>query len=131
MCQAGFDRHEMIVKEEPRRRLSVETLARGTAAGRQLGERVGMESVFLGSFLFGLFMVLASVVLGFAHLALPGGDGGVHVGHDGGDAHGHGHGHGALPLWNVSSLLAFLTWFGAAGYVAMRFGGLTAPLALI
>jgi hypothetical protein len=117
-----------------------------------------MESVFLGCFLFGLLMVAASALLGFAHLALPGGHeatalgphagtdaGAAHPGHgaasDSGAAHGQGHGgagHGAdagggrvLPLWNVSSLLAFLMWFGAAGYVAMRFTGLSAGLALV
>ena len=103
-----------------------------------------MESIFLGSFLFGLLMVLASVVLGFAHLALPGGHDGFHLGGDGPDAgpghahageagHGDGHGHGqqGLPLWNVSSLLAFLMWFGAAGYVATRFMGLAPLVALI
>ena len=95
-----------------------------------------MESVFLGCFLFGFLMVLVSVVLGFAHLALPGGDNGFHIGHSTVRGHAHGHGsygsdHRGLPLWNVSSLLAFLMWFGAAGYVAMRFADLAAMLALI
>lgn len=94
-----------------------------------------MESLFLGSFLFGFLMVLASTLLGFAHLALPGGHDGFHIGHHaphgGHGAHGNGTSRGGLPLWNVSSLLAFLMWFGAAGYVAMRYFDLNAPLALI
>ena len=94
-----------------------------------------METLFLACFLFGLLMVLASVLIGFAHVALPGGHDGFQLGsdHGHGDGHGAGHGHGeqALPLWNVSSVLAFLMWFGAAGYVATRFAGLTAWLALI
>ena len=92
-----------------------------------------MESVFLGCFLFGFLMVLVSVVLGFAHLALPGGDNGFHIGHSTvrGHVHGQGSDHRGLPLWNVSSLLAFLMWFGAAGYVAMRFADLTPALALV
>lgn len=111
-----------------------------------------MDTFFLGSFLFGFLMVLASALLGFAHLALPGSEGlhtghggdgahlghggdGVHVGHgsDTGGAHGadsgHAHGHGGhgWPIWNVSTLLAFLMWFGAAGYLATNVADL--PLA--
>jgi membrane protein implicated in regulation of membrane protease activity len=94
-----------------------------------------MESVFLGFFLFGFLMVLASLALGFAHMALPGlegalhgGDGGAHTGGDG--ALHDGGSHGPL-LWNVSTLLAFLMWFGAAGYAAMRWLNLPAPVALL
>jgi hypothetical protein len=107
-----------------------------------------MESIYLGCFLFGFLMVLASVALGFAHMALPGLEGGahagngVHVGHGGADAHaGHAGGHGeagahdgaghhGLPIWNVSSLLAFLMWFGAGGYAAMQWLDLPALVAL-
>jgi membrane protein implicated in regulation of membrane protease activity len=35
-----------------------------------------------------------------------------------------------LAILNASSLLAFVTWFGAAGYLALRFGGWSLPLAL-
>jgi hypothetical protein len=42
---------------------------------------------------------------------------------------------GVLPLLNVSSLLAFVTWFGAAGYLALHFGAwglwLALPLAVL
>ena len=31
--------------------------------------------------------------------------------------------HRALPLLNFTSLVAFLTWFGAAGYAALQFAG--------
>jgi membrane protein implicated in regulation of membrane protease activity len=97
-----------------------------------------MESVYLGCFLFGILMVVASVALGFAHLALPGGHNGVHVGHGNGHAHGHGNGHGnggegsrGLPIWNISSLLAFLMWFGAGGYAVMKLTGIGPWLALV
>lgn len=100
-----------------------------------------MEALFLGSFAFGALFSLASVLLGFAgsaaHAAHPGhaGHGGelLPAGHDGHAMPGHGGSaqqaaegdavalHRALPLLNVSSLLAFLTWFGAAGYVLLRF----------
>src|SRR5262245_54836821 len=93
-----------------------------------------MESVFLGLFLFGFLMVLASVLLGFAQMALPGGDG-VHAGNGGGHAHGNGLGDGGgghgLPVWNVSSVLAFLMWFGAAGFVATRWLGMGPLFALL
>lgn len=100
-----------------------------------------METVFLGCFLFGFLMVLASVLLGFAHMALPGMEGAFHAGHDGGaagdvTAHSAGHhsihgGHQSLPVWNLSSLLAFLMWFGAAGYAATNWLGLSGAAALI
>jgi membrane protein implicated in regulation of membrane protease activity len=98
-----------------------------------------METVFLGCLVFGVLFTVASVVIGLA-----GSTGhGVDVGHDGhgapdghpGNGHGHAaahsvhqdghsdHSHGRLPLFNLSALLAFLTWFGAAGYVLLRFAG--------
>ena len=89
-----------------------------------------MESIFLGCFLFGFLIVLASVVLGFAHMALPGFDGGFHAG-DGNGGPGHNGGHHSLPLWNVSTLLAFLMWFGAAGYAATTLLDIAPALALV
>src|SRR5690606_38124435 len=55
--------------------------------------------------------------------------------HDaGGGHHGDGGGHHALPVFNVSSILAFLTWFGGAGYLLLQFAGwpllLTLPVAI-
>jgi hypothetical protein len=101
-----------------------------------------MENVFLGCFAFGALFTVASVVLGLVSSAgdgLNGSDSGF-SGHeaasgDVGNSHGHaaahpihqdGHpdrAHGGPPLFNVSSLLAFVTWFGAAGYVLLRFTG--------
>lgn len=58
---------------------------------------------------------------------LPAGDGAAHAGHHAGPAQGdadQGAGiHHGLPLLNASSILAFLTWFGAAGYLLTAFGG--------
>lgn len=94
-----------------------------------------MESVYFGCFLFGFLTVVASALLGFAHTALPGLEGIFHAEHGGAhagtDSAGHGTGHNGFPLWNVSSLLAFLMWFGAAGYAAMDWFGLSAWLAAI
>jgi membrane protein implicated in regulation of membrane protease activity len=108
-----------------------------------------MESIFLGCFLFGLLFTIVSAALGAAGHALPNlhgadaghGGHGIGHGHDGGGHGGHGHdgGHGgqsesvqhSLPIMNLSSLMAFLMWFGAAGYVLDRFAGLPLALALV
>ncbi|MBI4497060.1 MAG: hypothetical protein HY689_04060 [Chloroflexi bacterium] len=115
-----------------------------------------METFFLICFLFGALFTVVSVALGFvAHLS----DGSLgHLGHDGSGAHpaalgdgGHlplgldppdalahapppgeatAGGHARLPLLNVSSALAFLTWFGAAGYLLTEFAAWPALAAL-
>lgn len=106
-----------------------------------------MEPFFLACFLFGALFTLASLALGHASSPLagmlgshaghelPAGDG-IHASpgdaiHPGslpdGNAVGH---HGSLPLFNVSSALAFLTWFGATGYVLLRFAAWSALFAL-
>ena len=103
-----------------------------------------METVFLVCFAFGALFTAVSAVLGLAHTSVPGADVGHfgHLGHAPHVPHVQGvrvphaarlhHlpllGHARLPVpllavLNASSLLAFLTWFGAAGYVALRFGG--------
>ncbi len=64
-----------------------------------------LDAVLLGSFLFGLLFTIGSLLLGVADLGVDS-DGG----HHGGD-------HGLLGLLNVSSVLAFLTWFGGVGYL--------------
>lgn len=93
-----------------------------------------METFFLVCFTFGALFTVASVALGFAGSAMHAGHAGG--GHAGGAGHGHvagdhgGHhsvhtdgdgGHQVVPLLNVSSLLAFLTWFGAAGFLLLRY----------
>lgn len=91
-----------------------------------------METIFLGCFLFGALFAVVSVALG---LATAGADG-LHIGHaDGGHGSGPAHGahdvapgvgpdsvsvHHGLPLLNLTSLLAFLTWFGATGWLLTR-----------
>jgi len=93
-----------------------------------------MEAVYLGCFLFGVVFTGLTTLLGAASSA-------VHVGHFLGHGwhgphlhHGHAHGPGhaqaeqPLFLFGISSLVAFLTWFGAAGYVLTRW--LEWPLAV-
>ncbi len=119
-----------------------------------------METLFLFCFVFGALFTVISAVLGFSGTAfshLPGGH--IHPGNGhelavGHEAHGNGSGghelaHAAehaeqsnaphilshLPLLNVSSLLAFLTAFGATGLILMRFSGWSAlwatPVAIL
>src|SRR5881398_2644441 len=101
-----------------------------------------METVFLGCFLFGVVFTGLTTLLGAASSA-------VHVGHFLGHGwhgphlhygHGHGAGHAAghgpaaeqpLFLFGISSLVAFLTWFGAAGYVLERWLEWPLPLTLV
>ncbi len=76
-----------------------------------------LDAVLLGTFLFGLLFTLGSLLLGVADLGVDSGSGD----HSFGD-------HGFASLLNVSSILAFLTWFGGVGYLARN--GLGWPVAL-
>ncbi len=85
--------------------------------------------IYLTLFAFGLLFTVASLFLG-AGDDLPGldigGDGG---GGDagGGDASDGGGTHGPSPF-SLSTAMIFVTWFGAAGYIARTWGGLAVPL---
>ena len=77
-----------------------------------------MASFFIICFATGLVLSLLSLMSGFGHLHL----GQFHVGHHhfGHAAHGHGaHGNGISSV-NMFTVLAFVTWFGGAGYLLMR-----------
>ncbi len=97
-----------------------------------------MASFFLGCFAFGLVFTVASFLLGAF-----GGGHGFHIpgldGLLGGDAAGHGGdlgaGHGGadhqgtgLSPFNLSTISAFLTWFGGAGYLLERYSSFTGLL---
>lgn len=90
---------------------------------------------YLACFVIGLALTLVSLLAGSVHLHLP------HL-HFGGHAHGVGHGHGPgggglakigvrsagphgahsqVPIINFSTVLAFLAWFGATGYLLTHF----------
>lgn len=76
-----------------------------------------METFFLGAFVVGLTFVVASFVLGFAQadLPIPGLDHfdfGLFDGH--GDLAGHDAG---MSPFSVSTVTAFITWFGGIGYI--------------
>lgn len=86
-----------------------------------------MAVFFLGCFSFGLIFTVASFLLGalgsghlhVPHLPLFGGHGGGHGAHAGQAGN-------TLSPFNVSSICAFLTWFGGAGYLLTRYSSLTA-----
>ncbi|HUP28041.1 MAG TPA: hypothetical protein VM409_06370 [Chloroflexia bacterium] len=88
-----------------------------------------LANTFIFVFLFGLIFTVASLLLGFAHL---GGLNGPHIGghdfdlhidghhvHLGGHDSGHvdAHGHEGPGILNMPTIMAFLTWFGGAGYI--------------
>jgi membrane protein implicated in regulation of membrane protease activity len=113
-----------------------------------------LANIFLFTFLFGLVFTVVSLFLGASHVGgmEAGHDGGLDLGHDGNFDVGHadvGHadvGHadvahadggaqGGPSIFNLPTIMAFLTWFGGAGYIFTRtlsVGALiSVPMALI
>ena len=108
-----------------------------------------LANMFLIVFLFGVVFTVVSLLLGVGHVGgahvgghtihidLPGQHADFHI-HVGGDGHASGHGdavdHGPGFL-NMPTIMAFITWFGGAGYVFTRTLGLGAvfavPMALL
>src|SRR5205823_5764793 len=94
-----------------------------------LPTRTRVTSLFLACFAFGLIFTVVSFLLGMlggTNIHVPGLT--IHLGTSGGapahhDASG-GHGSGVhVSPFNVSTLSAFLTWFGGAGYLLSRYSG--------
>lgn len=89
-----------------------------------------LDLIFLTCFIFGALFTAASVLVGSAglhgaHLPHAGGHGAAHV-HQGGGAHSGGPGSSLrqdLTSFNFTGALAFITWFGAAGYVLLHTAG--------
>lgn len=86
-----------------------------------------LDAILLGAFFFGLIFTSISLLLGAIEVP------GIHLGHDHGPAHLHGHGgHHAhsgndndVSVLNLSSILAFITWFGGCAYLLRN--GLSLP----
>lgn len=90
---------------------------------------------YLICFVFGFVMTLFTLFVGVFHIDFPGkwdnflhGTHGLHF-------HGHvphvGHGHGSnVSPFNFSTAMAFLTWFGAIGYLLTRHSGFVVTLVL-
>jgi len=77
-----------------------------------------LDAIFLGAFLFGLVFSAVSLLLGFADIDV---DGDLFGGDDGGDGAG---------ILNLSTILAFVAWFGGVGYLARHALDFAAPLAI-
>jgi membrane protein implicated in regulation of membrane protease activity len=90
-------------------------------------------SFFVGCFAFGLLFTVTTFLLGaFGGTELHIGSHSFLGGVTGGGSHGHAHGsggaHGTAQVspFNLSTLSAFLTWFGGAGYLLSRYSPFTA-----
>jgi membrane protein implicated in regulation of membrane protease activity len=75
-----------------------------------------MESVFLACFLFGTVFTLVTAVFGVGHHGLDAGHQGFPSAHGIADDN-------PLLVFNMSTVVGFLTWFGAAGYLLLHHAG--------
>ena len=97
------------------------------------------ETFYLVCFLAGLMLSVLSLLGGMGHLGAhiqlphighaPHVPHGVHVPH--GAAGGAANGGANVPWWNAFSLMIFLCWFGAAGYLLTRYGSFVALVVLV
>jgi hypothetical protein len=102
------------------------------------------ETFYFVCFLAGLFLSTLSLLGcmghfgGHVHLHVPH----VHVPHathlpgaghvpQGSAGHGTGRGSASIPWWNSFSVMIFLCWFGAAGYLLTRYGGFMAGIVVV
>lgn len=84
---------------------------------------------YLACFSVGLVLSLLSMLGGFTHLHI--GHfrfGHVHSAHTPTSGHSVGHAADGISAWNGLTLMAFLCWFGGAGYLLHNFSLLVAPL---
>lgn len=102
------------------------------------------ETFYLICFLVGLLLSAVSLLGGMgrlgAHMHVPHAahvphlPNAVHLGHGaatGGRPVGTVRGTGTVPWWNAFSIMIFLCWFGAAGYLLTRHGSLVALVVLL
>jgi hypothetical protein len=94
------------------------------------------ETFYLVCFLAGLMLSVVSLLGGMGHFGVH-----VHMPHVGHVPHGvhvphgttdaAGHSGSNVPWWNAFSVMIFLCWFGAAGYLLTRYGGFVALVVLV
>jgi hypothetical protein len=99
------------------------------------------ETFYLVCFLAGLFLSALSLLGGMGHFG-----GHVHIPHaghiphglphgghlpQGGQAAGTAQGGANVPWWNAFSIMVFLCWFGAAGYLLTRWGSFVTLVVLV
>ena len=107
----------------------------GASAISGWGSDMGFwEGFYFACFVAGLLLSVVSLLGGMGHLHwhlhLPHGTHLPHVGasHTGGSGSPGGN---TVPWWNAFSIMVFLCWFGAAGYLLTRYGSLVAGLVLV
>lgn len=101
-----------------------------------------MMTFYFVCFLAGLMLSAVTLLGGMghfggnAHLHIPHAH--LHIPHGPHVAHGTANGAagarsggGSVPWWNSFSLMIFLCWFGAAGYLLTRYGGFVAGVVLV
>jgi hypothetical protein len=103
------------------------------------------ETFYLVCFLVGLLLSVLSLLGGLGHFGghvhlphMPHAGhiphvphvvtGASHPVHAGGSS---GEGGASVPWWNAFSIMIFLCWFGAAGYLLTRYGGFVAGIVLV
>jgi hypothetical protein len=99
------------------------------------------ETFYLVCFLAGLMLSLVSLLGGMGHFG-----GHVHVPHvhvphashfphvpqgTGGASHAASGGGAEVPWWNAFSIMIFLCWFGAAGYLLTKYGSFVAGIVVV
>jgi hypothetical protein len=107
------------------------------------------ESFYLICFLVGLFLSVFSLLGGMGHFGgaghvphmphiphvhVPHGANGPHMANSVGAQSGGAnvsHGPATVPWWNGFSIMVFLCWFGAAGYLLTRFGSFVAGVVVV
>jgi hypothetical protein len=107
------------------------------------------ESFYLVCFLAGLFLSAFSLLGGMGHIGghvpaahvphmphLPSAGHATHLPHaghvpQGGSGQAAGQSAATVPWWNSFSIMLFLCWFGAAGYLLTRYGGFVAGIVLL
>lgn len=82
------------------------------------------ENIYLGCFSFGFLTSFAALVMHTGHAHFHG-----HGAH--GPAGGHAHSHGGFSKLNLTTLSAFLTWFGGVGYLLERYSTFGFMIALV
>ena len=97
-------------------------------------------SFYLICFLVGLFLSAFTLLggmghFGVGHVHIPHAPH-VHIPHGTHGAHGAGganaaHSPATVPWWNGFSIMVFLCWFGAAGYLLTRFGSFVAGVVVV
>ena len=95
------------------------------------------EGFYFACFVAGLLLSVVSLIGGMGHIHwhihLPHGthvpSGVVH--HAAGGGSGRGSGSNAVPWWNAFSIMVFLCWFGAAGYLLTRYGSFVAGIVFV